>query len=221
MVKKKLDKHALKEDPIIEFFLRGYEYIKTHQNVVFIGLIALILIVAGTFWVRNSREEARINAANRFSEATLFFYRGDFKSAGQIFEIVRENYGGTREGAYASYYLGKVANATGDYTGAINHFRNYLEKSKKYPFFREAARRSIATSLENNRDFDRAGDIYAELAGEEQDDDEKARYLERAAECYELAGMDSKAVEILKELLPLRDGLAEKEIKVRIDILSR
>ncbi len=221
MAKKKLDKHALKEDPFIDFFLRGYEYIKTHQNVVFIALIALILIVAGTFWVNNSREEARIEAANRFSEATLFFYSGDMKSAGQIFEIVRDNYGGTREGAYASYYLGKVTNATGNYTEAIRHFRDYLEKAGKYPFFREAARRSIATSLENNREFEKAAEMYSELADAEKEDEEKAVYLEKAAECYELAGMDSKAVEVLNELLPLRDGLAEKKIRVRIDILSR
>lgn len=220
MAKKKLNRHELKEDAVIEFFLKAYEYIKTHQNAVFVGLIVLILIVAGSFWYRNSVEEARMNAANRFAEASMFFYSGDLQSAKQIFEVVRDNYGGTREGVYSLYYLGKCANATGEYREAIGHFNKYLDKSGDYPFFREAAQLSIAVAMENNREFEKAAEKYLSMYESASEDENKGEYLEKAAECYELAGMDTKAAEIYRKALPYREGLAAKKIEVKIDILS-
>ncbi|MBD3180432.1 MAG: tetratricopeptide repeat protein [Candidatus Latescibacteria bacterium] len=222
MARKKLDKHDLKEDPLLDFFMRAYEYIKTHQNVVFVGLIALIIIVAGSFWYRNSREAARISAANRFSEANMLYYSGDTRSASQVFELVRDNYGGTREGAYASYYLGKISNGQGEYTGAIEHFLNYLKKADDFPFFRKAAHISIAVALENDRQFEKAAGKYLEIAEElSEDDDKRAKYLRKSAECYALADMDGRAVEIYRKALPYMKDLAARQIEVKIDILSR
>ncbi len=219
MTKKRISKKELKEDVFVSFFFNSWEYIKTHQNQLFIGVIAIIIIIAGISWYFNSREAAKAESSARFAEAISFYNSGDMASAEELLKMVRNRYGSTMEGAFSRYFLGKIAMAQGNNEQAISHFEDYLSKAGGYPFYKDSAREAIAICMINERRFDKAAQIYLELSSEKEED-EKEEYLEKAAETYEMTGTKGKALKIYRQLLDLKEGLAKKKIEIKISILT-
>jgi predicted negative regulator of RcsB-dependent stress response len=217
--KHRLTKKELKEDAFVNFFINSWEYIKTHQNHFFIGLIAIIVIIAGFMWYSNSQQASKLESSMRFAEAISFYNSGDMASSQEIFNILKSRYGSTMEGVFARYFLGKCAMAQGNNMDAITHFNDYLARSGGYPFYEESAREAIAVCLINERDFERAAETYIGLADETYED-MREKYIRKAAETYELGNRKQKALELYRELLDLTEGLAKREIEIKIGILS-
>lgn len=219
MAKKRISKKELKGDAFVSFFFNSWEYIKTHQNQLFIGVIAIIIIIAAVSWYFNSREAAKVESSARFAEAISFYNSGDMASAKELLKIVKNRYGSTMEGAFSRYFMGKIAMAEGNNEQAISHFEDYLSRAGSYPFYRDSAREAIAICMMNERRFDEAAQIYLELSSEKEED-EREEYLEKAAETYEMADSRGKALEVYRQLLGMKEGLAKKKIEIKISILT-
>ena len=220
MAHNRLTKHDLKDDNFVTTILRAREYIYAHQNAFFIGLVAVILIVAGIMWMSNSREKTSESAATQFAEALAAFRTGDIKTSEEMFKIIDERFGGMEEGAYSAYLAGKCALLDGRNTHAIEQFENYLRRSGKFPFFHDAALDGVATALENERDYARASDVYLQLAGEMKTNSfSEMTYLRKAADALKMAERSEEAIEVLEKLHDLSDAIDKRDIEIEIEIL--
>jgi tetratricopeptide (TPR) repeat protein len=148
-----------------------------------------------------------------------FYNSGDMASAKELFKIVKNRYGGTMPGVFSRYYLGKVAMAEGENQEAMTHFQDYLEKSESYPFYRDSAGEAMAICMINDRQFDRAAEIYLDLS-DNKDEDKREKYLEKAAEAYRSGNRNQEAVKLYRELLEFKEGAAKRKIEIKISILT-
>ena len=220
MAHNRLSKHDIKEDDFVTAILRAKEFVYTHQNSFFIGLVAVIVIVAGTLWMTNSREKTHESATTQFAEALASFRSGDIKTAEEMFKIIDERFSGFEEGAYSAYLAGKCAREDGRNTHAIELFDSYIRRSGKYPFFHDAALEGLAVAWENERDYEKASDAYLQLADNmETNTFVETAYLWKAADALKMSDRRERAIEILERLQELSTGIEKRDIEIEIDIL--
>jgi outer membrane protein assembly factor BamD (BamD/ComL family) len=216
----RLSKHDIKEDNFVTAVLRAKEFIYEHQNAFFAGLIAVIVIIAGVLWMSNSREKTRESAATQYAEALASFRSGDIKTAEEMFKIIDERFGGSEEGAYSAYLAGKCALEDGRNTHAIELFDTYLRRSGKYPFFHDAALDGIAIAWENERNYEKASEVYLRLAGDMKTNSfVETAYLRKAADALKMGDRREKAIEVLERLHELSSGIEKRDIEIEIEIL--
>jgi tetratricopeptide (TPR) repeat protein len=217
---KRLSKHELREDNFVTAVLRAREFIFRHQNAFFVGVLAVIVIIAGVMWISSSRGKSREAAATQFAEAITTFRAGDIKSAEEMFRAINERFGGLEEGSYAAYLAGKCALEDGRNTHAIELFGEYLKSSKKYPFFHDAAIEGMAVAWENEGDYTKASELYLKLVEDTRSNSfMEASYLRKAADALKRGGMRDRAIEVLERLSELSSGLDKRDIDIEIKIL--
>ncbi len=216
----RITKRQMKEDTFISTMLRAWEYVRDHERAVFIGLVAVVAVIAIGGWAAYSRKQARERAAARFSDAVMTFRTGDLKTAEELFGIIVKDEGGTREGAYAQYFAGKCALEGGRYLDAAQAFDRYLARSGRYPFFHDAAMEGKAVALSNEHRYEEAADTYLELVKEMKTNAfMESTYLRRAAENLRLANKTQQAIEVLGELLDKSTGADRRDIEIELEIL--
>jgi len=216
----RLSKHEIKEDTFVTAVLRAREFIYTHQNAVFSGLVAVIVIVAGILWISNSREKTRVSASTQFAESLASFRSGDIKTAEEMFKIIDERFEGLEQGAYSAYLAGKCALEDGRNSQAIELFDSYLQRSRKYPFFHDAALEGLATAWENERNYEKASEAYLRLVDDMKTNSfVETAYLRKAADALKMGDRREKAIEILERLHELSSGIEKRDIEIEIGIL--
>lgn len=218
---RKLTRKELRRDPFVTATLNAWEYIREHQGMVFTGLIVLVVVIAAAVWIQGSRSRGRIEAVTEFSEALSAFRMGDVKTAEQLFTMVHENHGSTKEGVHALYFLGKCSLIEGNYQAAIERFDRYLDRSATHNDFRDAAKDGKGVALMNQQQYTEAAKIYEELADDIQTNTfMKNTYLRRAAENYKLSEQPDRAVRIMRRLLDSATGTERRDLEVEIAILG-
>jgi predicted Zn-dependent protease len=216
----RISKRQLKEDTFIATTLKTWEYVREHERRFFIGLVVIVCAVAVGAWATYAKKQSREKASSQFADALSSFRMGDFKTAEELFALVAKEYGGTEEGIYASYFLGKCNLESGKYLDAIQAFERYLAKSGGHPFFHDAAMEGKAVALENEHRYAEAGDAYVDLAKNIRTNHFMENdYLKRAAEDYRLGNQTQKAIEILSALLAKATGTERRDIEIELAIL--
>ena len=220
MAHKRLSKHDLKEDNFVTAVLRIREYIYSHQNAFFTGLVAAIVVIAGILWMSNSKQKTHESAVTQFAESLASYRSGDIQTAEEMFKIINERFKGSEEGAYSAYLAGKCALEDGRNTQAVDLFNAYLERSGKYPFFHDAALEGLATALENERDYERASDAYLRLAEQMKTSSfVETAYLRKAADALKMSDRREEAIKILERLHEMSTGIEKRDIEIEIEIL--
>jgi tetratricopeptide (TPR) repeat protein len=216
----RITKKQLKEDTFIATTLKTWEYVRGHEKRFFIGLVVIVCAVAVAAWAGYAKKQSRGKASNQFADALASFRTGDFKTAEELFALVAKEYGGTEDGVYASYFLGKCSLESGKYLDAIEAFERYIAKSGNHPFFHDAALEGKAVALENERRYIEAADAYVDLTKNIKTNRfMEAEYLKRAAENYRLGNQTEKAIEVLSALLGKTTGTERRDIEIEIAIL--
>jgi len=216
----RISKKQLKEDTFIATTLKTWEYIRGHERRFFIGLIVIVCVVAIAGWAAYAKRQSGERASSQFADALASFRTGDLKTADELFALVAKEYGGTAEGVYASYFLGKCNLENGKYLDAIQAFDRYIAKGGSHPFFHDAAVEGRAVALENEHRYVEAGDAYADLAKKIKTNGfMETVYLKRAAENYRLGDQTEKAIEVLSGLLGKTTGTERRDIEIELAIL--
>ncbi len=216
----RITKKQLKEDTFIATTLKAWEYVREHERRFFIGLVVIVVAIAVAGWAAYSKKQNREKASSQFADALTSFRTGDIKTAEDLFSFIAKEYGGTEEGVYASYFLGKCNLENGKYLDAIQAFDRYLSKSGRHQFFHDAALEGKAVAFENERRYVEAGDAYVELTKKMKTNRfMESAYLKRAAENYRLGNQTEKAIEILSTLLDKTSGTERRDIEVEIAVL--
>ncbi len=166
--------------------------------VIGVAAGAAIVGVLFIFWSR-SRATNESAAATRLAEATALFWQGEYARSRDMARQVAEEFGSTKSGADAHRLMGDNAHWTGDYANAITEYRTYLQREKS-GILADAARRSLAYSLESSGQYAEAAKQYEEIVGR-FDRESSAEFLAASARCYLALGQRDQAVQRLRRLL--------------------
>jgi tetratricopeptide (TPR) repeat protein len=216
----RLSRHEIKEDSFVTWVLRAWEYIREHQNRFFTILVVILVAIAASLWLVNSRNQTKSEAKTQFAEALNAFSAGELRTAEEMFKQLADRFRGLEEGANSSYFAGKCAYEDGRFSHSIEHFQRYLDDAGDSGFFHDAAMEGLASAWENDDNYSAASDIYMQLADNMKTNTfMEMTYLRKAADTFKLSMNNDKAIEALQRLLELSSGTERRDIEIEIEIL--
>lgn len=161
----RLDRKALKEDGLLNFMERAGEYVQANLNIA-LGILAgvAVIIAVGVLWTRDARQKAH-RADTNLSSAVMAYATGQYDKAVQVANDLQTSAAGTDAALLAKYVAGASQLRLGRFQEAETSLRSYLDSASKNPFYENAARGALASTLEAQGRFADAAGLYQELAG--------------------------------------------------------
>jgi TolA-binding protein len=186
-------------DPGAELIDRAGQVWTEYGRMILGGLVVVAAIVAGVIFYQRNQSRTEAQAAQQLAEATVFFWQGDYTRSQELARTVIEQHGGTASGKDAHRLVGDNAFWSGEYKTAIEEYRTYL-KSDPTGLLADAARRSLAYSLETDGQYQEAAQTYASLVGK-FDRESDGEMLMAAARSEMAAGRNAEAKAYLDRLV--------------------
>lgn len=160
-----------------------------------------VLAAAGLigYFTMRARAAAENEASGQLTEASYFFWQGDYTRSLQVAKQLSEQFPSTWSGVDALRIAGDDCYWNGDWKTAVDYYRRYLAKSRS-GVVSDAARRSYAYALESDRQHKAAADQFESLVGK-FDRESSAEFLSAAARCYRALGQPDEAAKRLRRVL--------------------
>ena len=203
--KVKLTKRQIKEDKFTTFMLTAKNQLQEKWEFYAIGLVALILVVAGISYAFNYFEGRSADAATKFSDAMREYRSGNKQPAIIAFTQLIDDYGSSEEAGRAACLLGNLYLNDRNYTEAENNYRLYLSDYGKDTYLRATAQAGLAVAAENQGRYAEAADLFLKAIQEYPDGPLESDYRLGAVRNYLLLNqLDSaqEQVNIMKEKFP-------------------
>ena len=178
-------------EPLAQFWERSGRIVLAVVGVV-------VAIGAVSYFTLKARAAAEETAAGKLAEANIFFWQGDYPRALALAKQVADQHGSTRSGHDAHRLAGDAAFWGGDFKNAIAEYRRYLDTDKS-GLLADAARRSLAYSLESDKQYAEAAGLYEGLIGK-FDRSSSAEFLAASARCERAMGKNDEAIKRLQRL---------------------
>lgn len=191
-------KAARLEDPGAETLERLTSVWDRYGRIALGVLAGAVAIGAVTFLVMRNRAAQEEQAASALAEANVLFWQGDYARSLERANQVAQQFGSTPSGVEAHRLAGDDAFWSGDFKGAVGHYRRYLDKNKS-GLLSDAGRRSLAYALESSGDYLEAAKTYESLIGR-FDRVSSAEFLSAAARSYRMGGQPGEALARLQRL---------------------
>ena len=204
MPKKKVTKHDLKENKMVEWAKEIIKYGRAHEKQVkhisYGAIGAIILFFIGQAYVQGVKKDAQ----DDFSQAMMIYEKGgqdekSYQQAEKLFKKI-QGYSLARISKLALLYEGNCAYRLKNYDGAISSFSKF---AKKFPGHRLApiALESLAKSYEAKEDYKEAANTYEKLSKNYPDSEDIS---------FSLARVYKKSSR-LKEAKEIYDRIAKKD----------
>jgi hypothetical protein len=207
-------KAAHLEDPGAKLIDKLTSYWNRFGRVALIALGVIVVVAVAGFLIQRSRAADEREAAGKLAEANLYFWQGAYDRSLQGARQVSEQWGGTPSGVDALRLAGDSYFWMGNYKDAITQYQGYLAK-RKSGVLADAVRRSLAYTLESNRQPKEAAVNYEALVGK-FDRESSAEFLYAAARCYLALDQPREADLRLKRLVD-EYGETTYAIRARIE----
>ena len=188
----------LREDRVITFYARAWNFVDKHRRMVYGGLAALVLLVvlgiAYTVYQNQQGEEAQ----RLLGEAVRLYEQGDYQAAltgtGQVVGLqqIADEYGGSQAGNLARFYAADALYQLGEYDRALEYFQAF---DKEENLLGASAYAGEAAVYENQGNYEQAGEHYEQAALSYPNDATSPEYLLNAGQAYEEAGAFERARE--------------------------
>lgn len=208
---KRISKREMKEDAFVTFAFRALDFMKLHRSKLILGAVAVVAVLAVTFYVNSSRTAAEEAASRQFLAGVLQQRRANYSGAVAAYEDVIARHGGTSSGKLSLLYLGHCRYELGQYEQSAEAYEQYLDKVGGDDLTRAQAMRGFAACLDNQGKYTEAAQRYLELARKLDSESEAPGDLMFAARCYRLAGTPGKAMELLQEIIDTYPDYREVE----------
>lgn len=156
----KLTKRQIKEDKFTAFMLSSKHQFEENWQYMAIGIVILILAVAGIVYYLNTMKETSAQAATQLSQATNQYRQGNNQVAILTLTDILNKFSGTESAEQATFMLGKLNLETRNYEESKLYFNQYLEKYKKNVLNRSAATSGLAVALENQGSYAEAAEAF-------------------------------------------------------------
>lgn len=203
--KKKISKREIKEDKLVTSYFEAttwYESNKKMINGVLTGIVVVAIVVVAYMNNVNSNNQ---KATAELGKIIQYYDKGqyDVAIAGNLQENVRglqaivDDYGSTKAGELASFYLANAYFARDDYQNALKYF---LEVDVSDDLISVSALSGAAACYEAQGDFEKAASMFEKAALRSAKDVNAPENLFLAGKNFLSAGNKEKATEMFKKL---------------------
>ena len=203
--KKKISKKVIKEDTIVTTYFKAQTwYDENKKRLSTIGSVVIVLALAAWFYSNNVHAN-NDRATTELARVFTYYDNGQYliavngipeKNIAGLQSIV-DNYGNTRIGSLAEFYLASSYYNLQEYDKALEHFNGYGGGS---PLLESSASAGIGACYEAKGDFKKAAENYEKAAMKNTDDPNAPDNLVNAARNFGKSGEKERAVELLKRV---------------------
>jgi tetratricopeptide (TPR) repeat protein len=183
---------------------KSEEFIERNKNRLITGLVAVVLIIAGYYYIFHvyfpgKEQEAQSQAfmAQKWFESDSFDLAIKGKGGFAGFEQIADEYGSTKIGKLANYYLGVSYLRKGKFNEAIEALDKYNGDDM---FVSTIAMGAKADALLELGKKEEALEGYEKAASHNENALTTPIYLQRAALLAESLGKKEKALELFKKI---------------------
>lgn len=221
---RKFNKKEVQQDDIIASFNRARSFYDLNKKYISYAVTALaVLIVGGYIYVRNhsaNNEKAATELGKVFSiydaaanDPTQYKIAIEGQPGRGIMGLktITENYGGTKAGELARFYLANAYYNTGKVDEALKEFENFGGGDK---MLKASATAGVAACYESKGKPSEAANYYEKASSIVSDVMVSPDYLTAATRCYAKAGDKEKALgcyQRLKREYPTSQGARDAE----------
>ena len=208
-------KNTALQDPGAEMVDRMTGLWQHYGRAVMIALGGIVVIVAATLLtIRHNADQNNV-ASKALAEATYLYRRGDLDRAKTTAQQVSKTFASTPSGTDAHRVAGDAMFWTGNFKDAVTEYKAYLAKSGS-GLPADCVRRSLAYSLENDKQMAEAAKVYDQVSGA-FDRESSAELLFAGARCYQASGNKAEAVKRL-ERISLEFGETSYAMRARVKL---
>jgi len=199
--KKKITKHAIKEDKLITTFNNTLSFVDEYKSKLMlyggITLVAAILII---FFVNRNIQQNQ-KAGLELSRMVTIYDNGSYLEAidGKLgtnllgFKKIVEEYGSTENGETAKIYLANSYSFLGKYEDAYKIYKDY---SGSISMYKAASLAGQADYFAAKKDYEKAADFYNDASLVSELNALNSEYLLKAGINYLQTGNKEKAKEL-------------------------
>jgi tetratricopeptide (TPR) repeat protein len=208
--KKKIVRKEVQQDDLIQYYQRARSYYDVNKRYFSYGVVALIAIIVGSYVYFHHRQTNNEIAATELGKIYAIYDKGatdptQFKIAieGQPqrnimgLQTIVDNYGGSRSGEIARFYLANAEFALGKIDDALQNYKKYSGDDNLMSASAEAG---IAACYEAKKNFSDAAAHFEKAASIVSDTYNTPGYLNEAAHAYAEAGDKDKALALYQRL---------------------
>ena len=186
-------------DPGADLIDRAQSLWNRYGRIVMIAAGVVVVGGALAFFTLQSRNRAEVQASEKLADANALFWQGDYKRSEDMAKTVAQQWPSAPSGIDARRITGDNAYWTGDFKTAVTEYKAYLAKSST-GVLADGVRRSLAYSLESEKQYAEAATAYTQLVGK-FDRESSGEFLAAAARCQREANAKPEAVKTLQRLL--------------------
>ena len=222
MSPKKITKHQMKEDKLVNTVFKVWEWARLHTKQLGIvsGSVVVLLLIA--YLYTTSRATGSRKAAELFGQATIEMQSSvasEIQAAVSNLQIVIKDYPKSKWASYACFYLANLLFQDGQYPAAREYFQRYLNQYGDDSLLTGSAYAGIAECLRQEKDYLSAAEYYIKGAEAHPGSLLAPEYLLEAGRRYLEADQRQKAVEVFHRLV--RDYPKSSQAKTAREELSQ
>jgi len=201
---KKTDKTEEKIAAVEHALDKGEQFFEKNKNLIFYVLLGIIIVVGGIFaykkFILGPKEldaQSQMFAAEQYFEkdSLKLAINGDGTNPGFI-QIVDE-FGSTKSGNLAKYYLGICYLKTGEFQQAIDNLESFSSDDQIIGPMAIGATGDAYLELGNTQ---KALDNYLKAAKKKDNDFTAPMFMLKAGWAYEILGQYDKAIELYEKI---------------------
>ena len=202
---KKISKKVIKEDKLVTTYFKAQSwYDENRKRLSTIGGVVIVLVLALWFYsnnVRANNERATTDLAKVFT----FYDNGQYQIAINGIpernvtglQALVDNYGSTKSGNLAKFYLASAYYNSQDFDKALEYFKDYGGGN---PLLEISALAGAGACFEAKGELMKAAENFEKAGLKNADDPNAPENLVNAARNFGKAGEKERAVELLKKV---------------------
>lgn len=192
----KMTKRQMKEDSLVTAAFRATELWERHGRNILVGLGVVVLLGLLVFFVLRTRGQAEEKAKGDVFRAMVSLNQNDFTTATPMLKQIIDEAPGTNAARDAMLMLGDAYAAQRNPKEAATWFQRFLEKARGDEPLEFAGYLGLAAALEDQGEFAKAADAYAEAAKRSAGVNDRGRAMISQARSLLRGGQKQKAIEV-------------------------
>ena len=194
----KMTKRQMKEDSLVTAAFRATEIWERYGRNILVGLGVVVLLGLLVFFVLRTRGQAEEKAKGEVFRAMVTLNQNDFTTAIPMLKQIIDEAPGTKSARDAMLMLGDAYAAQRNPKEATTWFQSFLDKARGDAGLEYAGYLGLAAALEDQGEFAKAADAYAEAAKRGASVNDRGRAMLAQARSLLHGGQKQKAIEVYK-----------------------
>lgn len=203
--KKKISKREIKEDKLVTSYFEATTWYQANKKIVNGVLTGIVVLGVVLLVYMNNISTNNTNATSELGKISPYYDQGKYDVAinGNPQDNLRglqaivDDYGSTKAGELAKFYLANCYFAQADYDKALKYF---LDVDANNELVTVSSIAGAAACYEAQGNYEKAASMFEKAAFKYAKDVNAAENMFHAAKNYLLAGSKEKAAELFKKI---------------------